>query len=242
MQAIILAGGKGTRISSLYPHIPKPMIPVKGKPILQYQIELLRKYQITDIHLSIKHLGHVIKDYFKDGSSFGVNISYIEEKEFLGTGGALKLFEDKISDEFILIYGDMVLNVDLPKMVYYHYQKNGLGTLLCVTDKQCQPLDCDLFEVETDYQIKKIVTKPHSISHTRNHLANFAVYIFKKDIFDYIPKEEESNLDRQIIPQILKQTDKKLYAYKTEEYIRDLGTPQRLEEARFDFTAGDVEL
>lgn len=232
MQALILAGGKGTRISKLYPHIPKPMISVNHKPVLQHQIELLRKHNITDIIISVKHISHVIKDYFKDGGEFGVNISYIEEKgEFLGTGGVLKEFESIFQDEFMVLYGDMYFTIDLTKFISYHSTHSALGTLLAVTDTICDPQDCDMFKVDSKNKVLKVIKKPHNIFTTEKHFANYALYILRKEVLKYIDKGKFQDIAQDIFPKVLK-SGHTLRAYITEEYIKDIGTPERLHQTR----------
>ena len=148
MQAVIMAGGKGTRIASVASDIPKPMIQICGKPILQYQIECLREQNIRDIIMVIGHLGDVVKTHFGDGSSFHVNISYIEEKEPLGTAGALYYLKGKIRKDFILLNGDIIFDVDFERFMNYHKEKGTLATIL--THPNNHPYDSGL--VVTDQE------------------------------------------------------------------------------------------
>ena len=113
MTAVIMAGGKGTRIRSINNEVPKPMIPVCGKPILEHQIARLKENGITDIILMVGYLGEVIKEYFLDGKQLGVTVSYIEEKEPLGTAGAMYLLKDRVKDDFLLLNGDIIFDIDI---------------------------------------------------------------------------------------------------------------------------------
>jgi NDP-sugar pyrophosphorylase family protein len=122
MKTVIMAGGKGTRIASMVDDIPKAMIQINGKPILEYQIECLKRNGLTDIVIVIGHLGHYIKDYFHDGSRFGCCISYFSEVEPLGTAGALYKL-DVLSDDFILLNGDIIFDLDFSRMINFHKEK-----------------------------------------------------------------------------------------------------------------------
>ena len=130
VKVIIMAGGKGTRISSVANDIPKPMIRINNKPILEYEIEMLREQGYTDILLIIGHLGHIIKDYFKDGSDWGVKISYFIEEEPLGTAGALYYLKKELTEDFFLLNGDVIMDLDLNRMKQYHQRHDGEITSL----------------------------------------------------------------------------------------------------------------
>ena len=128
MKVVIMAGGKGTRIATIKSDVPKPMIEICGKPILEWQIENLKACGLTDITLVIGYLGEIIKDYFQDGSRFGVNISYYEEDHPLGTAGAL--FKMNLSDDFLLMCGDVMVNVDFSRFISFHKQHQAWASLM----------------------------------------------------------------------------------------------------------------
>ena len=133
MQCLILAGGLATRLKPITENIPKGMLPINGKPFLEYQIELLRKNHITNIVLCIGYKGEMIENYFNDGSSFGVNISYSREKSLLGTGGAIRNAYELLHEKFIILYGDAYLNVDYQKII--NHMENMLSLALLVVYK-----------------------------------------------------------------------------------------------------------
>ena len=124
-----MAGGKGTRIAQVNATVPKPMIPIEGKPILEYQIETLKKQGYTDIILIVGHMGNVIQKYFGDGSAFGVQISYIVEEQPLGTAGALYFLKDEIQNDFLLLNGDIIFDVDIQKFLEYHCNQRTAATI-----------------------------------------------------------------------------------------------------------------
>ena len=142
MKVVIMAGGKGTRISSVASDIPKPMIEIEGKPVLEREIECLRSQGFTDIIITVSHLGNIIMDYFKDGSDFGVNIEYFFEKEPLGNAGALYQIKDKLTEDFLLLNADAIFDVDFNRFVDYHRKKGGLVTLF--THPNSHPYDSGL--------------------------------------------------------------------------------------------------
>ena len=123
MKVVIAAGGKGTRIQSVASDIPKPLIPIDGKPILEREIESLRDQGFTDVILTVSHMADKIKDYFGDGSRIGVNIEYYEEKEPLGNAGALFKIKDELTDDFLLLIADALFDIDFNRFVSYHREK-----------------------------------------------------------------------------------------------------------------------
>ena len=150
MKAVIMAGGRGTRISSVASDIPKPMIKIQGKPVLEHELECLREQGFTDIIMTVSHLGHIIMEYFGDGSKispvtgapFGVHIEYFNEKIPLGNAGALFQLKDKLTDDFLLLNADSVFDVDFKRFVAYHRMKGGLVTLF--THPNSHPYDSGL--------------------------------------------------------------------------------------------------
>ena len=142
MKAVIMAGGKGTRLSTVLKDIPKPMVDLAGRPLLEHQIINLKENGITDIILVIGYLGNVIQDYFKDGSSLGVNISYFKEEKPLGTAGALWYLKEQLQDDFILLFGDLFVNINFTRFYDFH-KKNGARITL-YTHPNSHPYDSDI--------------------------------------------------------------------------------------------------
>lgn len=233
MQAVILAGGKGTRLGKN--EIPKVMIKIGGLPVLEHQTELLRSHGVRDIILCVKHLSNVIKKYFGDGKRFGVRITYSEENEFLGTAGAVKFTERKINGDFILLYGDVMLNMDITKLVQYHKKKKGIATL--VVHKSDHPHDSDIVETDSNGRVKRI-WRPKPGEKFKN-LTNAAVYVMKKSILNYVPQNEFCDFGKDVFPKLL-ESGVPLYAYETNEYVKDMGTPERLKKVRRDYENGKI--
>ena len=235
MQLVILAGGKGTRLGLT--DIPKPMCPIDGIPLLERQIKLARSYGIKEIFLLEGHLAQVISDYFGDGTRFGVKIHHIVEEKPLGTAGALSLIKDKLNDRFMVFYGDVVLDFDIKSMQMFDANTNSIGTLLVHPNNH--PYDSDLLEVK-DGKIITFYPKPHPKGQRYHNLVNAAVYILSPQVFDYIEPMQPQDFGKDIFPKIL-QDGKVLCAYKSAEYIKDMGTKDRLPKICEDVASGKVQ-
>jgi len=233
MQAVILAGGKGTRLG--LDNIPKAMVKIGGIPILQHQIELLRRHEIKDIMLCVKYLSGTINEYFGNGKKFGVRITYSEEREFLGTAGAVRLAEKKIKGDFIVFYCDVMVEMDLEKLISYHKRKMGIATL--VVHKSDHPYDSDIVDIDASGKIRKF-WRPDSGQKFRN-LTNAAVYVMKKSVLKHINKGVKCDFGRDIFPKLV-ENGIPIYGYVTSEYLKDIGTHERLERVKKDYAAGKI--
>ena len=236
MKTIIMAGGKGTRIASIAGEIPKSMIPVCGKPILEHQIDCLKKNNLTDIVISVGHLSDQIKDYFGNGGKFGCNISYYTETEPLGTAGVLYKLEN-LSEDFILLNGDIIFDMDFSRMTYFHRKKKALATL--AVHPNSHPFDSALIITNNDYQVIGWINKEDERTYYKN-LVNSGVHIFNAEIIKLYPQSKEKiDLDRDMLKQSI--NSGRIFAYITPEYIKDMGTPDRLSQVSSDIERGIVK-
>ena len=249
MKVVIMAGGKGTRITSVNSMIPKPMIKILGKPILEHQIEVLKNQKYTDLIIVIGYLGSVIQEYFGDGSilskatglSFGVNIEYIFEEEPLGTAGALYFLKDLIDHDFILLNGDIIFDIDLNRFVDFHKKKNCLATIF--THPNDHPFDSGLVYADEDGRVIKWLHKEDTRQWYKNRV-NAGVHILSNRIFtDNRTKILFSSimpldLDRDILKILIELNE--LYCYDSPEYVKDMGTPERLQSVSIDLESGRV--
>jgi len=230
-----MAGGKGTRVSSIASDIPKPMIPICGKPILEYQIDCLKRNNLTDITLVIGYLGQCIKEYFGDGSGFGCNISYFTETELLGTAGALYKI-DNLTKDFLLLNGDVILDMDFKRMISFHKEKNADVTL--AVHPNSHPFDSSLIVCNSDKRITGWTNKEDERSLYKNTV-NAGVHILS---FDFIKNcsqsKEKIDLDRDILKPNIQNSN--IFAYSTPEYIKDMGTPERYSQVTNDIENGVV--
>lgn len=235
MQLVILAGGKGTRLGLT--DIPKPMASMKGKPLLEHQIELAKDYGIDEVFILSGHLAHVISDYFGDGSKWGIKICHIVEPYPLGTAGSLKLLEGQLKDRFLVFYGDVVMDFDIRAFQNFDAEKRGIATVL--VHPNSHPYDSDLVEVNENFTVKSFLSKPHSEDLIYRNLVNAAVYIMSPKVMDYIESEVSSDFGKHVLPRLLKQ-NQKIYAYQTAEYIKDMGTKDRFSAVCQDLESGKV--
>lgn len=165
MKAVIMAGGKGTRISSIFRNIPKPMIEIEGKPVLEHQIECLRNQGFTDMIITVSYLGNIIIDYFGDGSKvspitgqpFDVHIEYFFEEKPLGNGGALFKIKNKLTEDFLLLNADSMFDIDFKRFIDYHKRKGGLVTLF--THPNNHPYDSGLIITDSNHCVTNWIVK-----------------------------------------------------------------------------------
>ena len=188
--AVIIAGGKGTRLSSFTKEIPKPMIPINGKSILERQIEEFRNYGITNIIITVGYLKDVIMNYFGDGKKFQVNIDYVEENEPLGSAGAFYYLKDKIKGAFFAVYGDVLFSVSLPKMLKYHQSKNAAISLF--VHPNSHPHDSDVVLCnENDMIIDFLRKNADRQGLYYDNLVNAGLFVFEKETLDYFSRPEK---------------------------------------------------
>lgn len=236
MQAVILAGGLGTRLREKIKKIPKPMIKIGGLPLLEHQINLLKRYNIKEIFILTCYLSEVIEKYFRDGRNFGVSITYFKEKNPLGTTGGVKEIEDKLNNNFIVIYGDVMIDMDISKMLAFHKKKNSECTL--VLHPNDHPYDSDLVEIDSNQKIIAFHPKPHSENEYFRNLVNAGLYIVSSKILRYIKRGVKADFAKDIFPKIVKKAV--LYGYNTAEYLKDVGVPERIVEVRRDYFCGKI--
>ncbi len=231
-QALILCAGLGTRLRPLTDTIPKPMVPIGGKPLLEHHIERLKKYGVNDFLINLYYLPDKITDYFGNGSNWGVKITYKYEPELLGTAGVIKNFEQEIKDKFFLLYGDVFSLLDYGSLYQSFLKKPGAMGMVVIGNTD-HPWDSDLVEVDDNLRFLKIHRKPHE-SLPEKYKAMRAVYILSKDIIQFIPEKIHYNLDHQLLPDVLEKGFD-FYGYEADDYIKDIGTFERYKKCQEDF-------
>jgi len=224
MQAVIMAGGKGTRLGVLTRDIPKPMVPINGKPILLHQIENLRENGILDIILVVGHLGQRIRDYFGDGERLGVRIGYVTEEHPLGTAGNFYYLRDRVREDFILLYGDILLDIDYSRFVRFHREKGAFVSLFAHPNSH--PFDSDLVEADGDDRIVNYLPKNMPRADYRN-LVNAGVYVCQPDVLSFVERPEKLDFEKDLL--FSRMLSRGVYAYRSPEYVKDAGTPERLD-------------
>lgn len=226
--AVIQAGGKGTRLKELTnDKIPKPLLEINGKPMIEWQIENVRKYGIWEVVLIVGHLGEKIKEYFQDGAKWGVRLTYIEEQEPLGSAGALYYIKDKLPGKyFILIFGDVMFDMNLERMARFHETHDADATL--AVHPNTHPYDSDLVIMNEKCQITGIDAKTNDRPYWYRNIVNAGIYVLSSNLLTQIPKPQKLDLEKDLILPIIEKG--KIYGYQTTEYIKDAGTPDRFQE------------
>ena len=236
MKTVIMAGGKGTRISSIASDIPKPMIRIGEKPVLQLEIESLKKQGIDDLVITVSHLGQVITDYFGDGSKYGVHIDYYDEKTPLGNAGALFEIKDELKEDFLLINADALFDVDIEKMMAFHKEKGGSATIL--THPNSHPYDSGLIVTDGEKRVIRWLAKEDQRPIQYKNRVNAGIHILSPDLLKERPDKEKIDLDRDILKPLCEKGT--LFAYDSPEYVKDMGTPERYEEVKKDLLSGKI--
>lgn len=258
MKVVIMAGGKGTRISSLFHDIPKPMIRIDDRPVLEHEIECLREQGFTDIIITVSHLGNVIMDYFGDGSGvspatkqpFGVKIEYFNEEIPLGNAGALFKLKDKLTEDFLLLNADAIFDIDFNRFVCFHKSKGAVVTLF--THPNSHPYDSGLIIADKNKEVLSWLTKEDSRPQYYENRVNAGLHVISPKIFEIIDIDEniigtktpygklfKVDLDRNLLKPLA--GTGKMYCYDSPEYVKDMGTPERFEAVKKDFLSGVVK-
>lgn len=244
MKTVIMAGGKGTRISSIASDIPKPMIKIDGVPVLEREIECLHSQGFDDIIITVSHLGSIIMNYFKDGSGvspvtnkpFGVHIEYYYENEPLGNAGALFKIKDRLTSDFLLLNADAMFDVDFNRFVEFHRNHNALVTLF--THPNSHPYDSGLIIADKDGKVTKWLSKEDERPEYYKNRVNAGLHVINPvvlnsididpDIVGKIGKDGKTvkvDLDRQLLKPLA--GSGRMFAYDSPEYVKDMGTPDR---------------
>ena len=240
MQAVIMAGGKGTRLAALTKdEIPKPMVPVAEKPLLLWQGEGLKENGVTDIIMVTGHLGNKIREYFEDGSRFGVTIRYFEEKEPLGTAGSFYYLKDMLhEDTFIMMSGDLFFDIDFERMIRFHQEKGAAATLF--VHPNGHPFDSDLLVLDSNDRITKFDSKHNMRDYWYENCVNAGIFVFDRHICDYVPEPVKRNLENDVIKGMI-EAGEPVYGYRSPEYVKDVGTVERINQTLADIERGVIK-
>ena len=238
--AVIMAGGKGSRLLSITnDEIPKPMVPVDGKPLLEYQVEKLKSYGIKKIVMIVGHLGEKIVDHFKDGKNFGVEIDYIFEKEPLGTAGAFYYLKDKIdAKDFMLVFGDIFFDMDSDRMEDFHFKNSALTTLLAHPNGH--PYDSDLIQTDDNGRVIGFDSKHNVRDYWYDNMVNAGMYIINKRLLDLVKEPVKTDFEKDILANQV-ELGANIYAYHTPEYVKDVGTVDRINATVEELKSGLIQ-
>lgn len=251
MKAIILAGGRGTRMGNLTKNIPKPMVKALGKPLIHYTVDLLIKNGVDEVGINLFYRGEKIQKYLKDGKKFGVKISYAREKELTGTAGAIKavLKRTKFRAPFIVVPGDSLFNYDIKAAYDSHIKTKALITVCCAYGPRNPIKDCGvmLFDKKTK-KLLKYVQKPQTKEETISRWANSGVYVLNPEITKYIPQKIDHSpvvdLPQHVIPILLK-AKTRVFAFpynRNKYYLLGINNPEELKQAEKDIKSEKFEI
>lgn len=237
MKVVIMAGGKGTRIAGEYADIPKPMIPVAGKPVLEHQLTVFRDQGFPDIVLSVGYFGHVIQNHFGDGSALGVHITYVEEQTPLGTAGALFHLKDILTEDFMLVNGDLIFDVDIARFAAFHRDNEGLATIF--THPNDHPFDSGIIFTDAAHRVTRWLHREDERGWYHNRV-NAGLHMLSPKLLEFpmFSSERKVDLDRDLLRPLIESGQ--LTAYNSPEYVKDMGTPERCREVEADILSGRV--
>ena len=233
-----MAGGEGSRLRPLTSNMPKPMLPVANRPLMEHIIELLRKHGITDVVATVQFLSSVIRNYFGDGSDLGVSLSYATEDAPLGTAGSVLGAQDLLSGTFVVVSGDALTDIDLSDVIAFHRSKGAAATL--VLKQMNDPLEFGIVMTDADGRIERFLEKP-TWGQVFSDTINTGIYVLEPDIFDLIPPDQPYDFSSELFPMML---DKglPLFGYVTDAYWTDVGTTDAYLQAQRDALSGLVNL
>ncbi len=235
-RALILAGGKGTRLAEIRSDIPKPMMPVLGKSLLEYQLEMCAKQGIKRVTLLVNHLKDSIVDHFGDAFN-GMRIEYFEEPEPLGTVGGIAAISDEVEEDVLVLYGDVMMEMDLSRLYAFHLSKESEATL--VIHPNDHPYDSDLVELGAEDEVVRFLSKPHEPNLQYHNAVNAAAYVFSPGVLKKLEKDVKADFGKDIFPKWVGSV--RMFGYSTPEYLKDMGTPDRLERVEGDVKSGKVQ-
>lgn len=239
MRAVLMAGGSGTRLRPLTCDLPKPMVPILNRPIAEHIINLLKRHHITEVIATLHYLPDVIRDYFHDGSDFGVQMTYaVEEDQPLGTAGCVKNIAELLDRTFLVISGDSITDFDLSAAIRFHKRRQSKATIILT--RVPNPIEFGVTIVDEDGLIRRFLEKP-ATSEIFSDTVNTGIYILEPEVLDFLPANQESDFSKDLFPLLL---DKEIpmYGYIAEGYWCDVGNLDAYREAQYDGLHGHVKL
>ncbi|MDE3070500.1 MAG: NDP-sugar synthase [Acidobacteriota bacterium] len=242
MQAVILAGGEGTRLRPLTSTVPKPVVPLVDRPLIAYMLEWLERHGVDDVIMSCGFLATSVRNVLGDGSGLGVRLRFVEEPEPRGTAGALKFAESMLDERFLMLNGDVLTDIDLTAQISQHERTGATGTLALVPVPD--PTNYGLVRLRDDRAVREFVEKPSSDdvasaegAEGEGNLISAGAYVLERSILDMVPADRNVSIEREVWPLLVGHG---LYGFPAENYWLDIGTPERYLKATFDIIEGNV--
>ena len=238
MQAVIMAGGFGTRLRPITCSIPKPMALVANRPMLSHIIELLKKHNFNDLTMMLYYQPEIIKNYFKDGKDLGVSIKYLRPEADLGTAGSVGFARENINDTFLVISGDVLTDFDISKAIEFHKKKKAIATM--VLTRVENPLQFGVVITDKNGKVERFLEKP-SWGEVFSDTINTGIYILEPEVFNYVPENTDVDFSKNLFPQLLKE-GKALYGYIADGYWKDIGNHDEYRFAHYDILDEKVKI
>ena len=239
MRAVLMAGGSGTRLRPLTCDLPKPMVPILNRPIAEHIINLLKRHRIREVIATLHYLPDVMRDYFQDGSDFGVQMTYaVEEDQPLGTAGCVRNIVELLDGTFLVISGDSVTDFDLSAAIEFHQRKGSKATI--VLARVPNPIDFGVVITDENYRIRRFLEKP-STSEVFSDTVNTGIYILEPEVLEYLPPNQEADFSKDLFP-ILLDRNEPMYGYIADGYWCDVGHLDAYREAQYDGLLRKVKL
>ncbi len=237
MKAVIMAGGEGTRLRPQTSNLPKPMLPLVGRPMMEHIVSLLRRHGITDIVVTVAFLPNAIRSYFGDGSELGVSMVYATEESPLGTAGSVRNAREQLTERFLVISGDVLTDIDLTSVIAFHEKNEALATIaLCSVEN---PLEFGIVITREDGTIERFLEKP-GWGQVFSDTINTGIYVLEPEIFDRIPEGRSVDFSGEVFPAVL-ESGQALYGYVADGYWEDVGTTAAYLKAHEDILDGKVD-
>ncbi len=239
MKAMVLAAGLGTRLQPITYDIPKPLVPVLDRPVMEHALLLLQKHGLTEVVSNLHYFPDEMRDYLGDGSKWGIDLNLKFEEELLGTAGGVRNVSDFFGDEpFVIISGDALTDIDLDKFIEAHREKGGIATM--ALKKVADTREYGVVVIEEDGRIKGFQEKPEP-EDARSDLANCGIYIFNPEIFDYFPDTDFVDWAQDVFP-VLLEGDVPFYGHEVTAYWNDVGSFEEYRTGNFDALTGKVQV
>jgi mannose-1-phosphate guanylyltransferase len=234
MQALILAGGEGTRLRPLTSTVPKPVVPLVDRPFIRFMLDWLRSHGVDDVVMSCGHLASGVRNVLGDGSAFGIRLRYVEEPRPLGTGGALKYAESLLDERFLMLNGDVLTDMDLTAQMAQHQQTGATATLALTPVED--PSAYGLVRTRPGGAVTEFVEKP-APDQIDTHNISAGAYVLESSVLEMLEPEQPASIERDVFPRLVGEG---LYGYVSDGYWLDIGTPERYLEGTFDILEGTV--
>src|ERR671936_2727885 len=238
MKAVVMGGGEGSRLGPLTSGVPKPLVPVTGKPVMEHTLRLLRRHGITEVVVTLQYLGSAIRDYFGDGSDFGMEITYVVEDAPLGTAGSVKNAAQYLDEPFLIVSGDALTDIDLGRAISWHKEKQALATIVLFSVSN--PLEYGVVITRPDGAITRFLEKP-SWGEVFSDQVNTGIYVIDPSVLELVPSGAVVDWSADVFPRMLAR-QMPLFGHLAVGYWCDIGNLQTYYQANWDALAGRVDV